>query len=63
MGAETRSARPTRDALPAALVHGAAVLLVVRSWRVDRVPAWLVAPHLAWTLFATLLTAAIAVLN
>lgn len=45
------------------LLDLAVALLVVRSWRVDRVAAWLLVPYLAWILFATLLNAAIAVLN
>jgi len=38
-------------------------LLVVRAWRVDRVAGALLAPYLAWVLFATALNAAIAILN
>jgi tryptophan-rich sensory protein len=38
-------------------------VLVVRAWRVDRVAAWLLAPYLAWILFATALNAGVAALN
>lgn len=38
-------------------------LLVWRARRVDRVAAWLLAPYLAWALFATALNAGFVVLN
>jgi translocator protein len=38
-------------------------VLVVRAWRVDRVAGMLLAPYLAWVLFATALNASIAALN
>ena len=38
-------------------------VLVARAWRVDRVAAWLLAPYLAWILFATALNAGVAALN
>ena len=45
------------------LLDAAVALLVVRSWRVDRVAAWLLVPYLAWILFATLLNASVAAMN
>jgi translocator protein len=38
-------------------------VLVVRAWRVDRVAAALLAPYLAWVLYATALNLGIALLN
>lgn len=38
-------------------------VLVVRAWTVDRAAAALLAPYLAWILFATVLNAGVAVLN
>ncbi len=38
-------------------------VLVVRSWRVDRLAGALLAPYLAWILFATALNAGVAALN
>ncbi|HEU4513339.1 MAG TPA: TspO/MBR family protein [Nocardioidaceae bacterium] len=38
-------------------------VLAVRAWRVDRPAAWLLAPYLAWILFATALNLGVAVLN
>ena len=39
------------------------VALVATAWRLSRPAAWLLVPYLAWTLFATLLNAAIMRLN
>ena len=39
------------------------LLTVLAFWRVSRAAAWLLAPYLAWLLFATTLNAAVAVLN
>jgi tryptophan-rich sensory protein len=45
------------------LLDAVVAVLVVRAWRVDRVAAWLLAPYLAWILFATALNAGVAALN
>jgi benzodiazapine receptor len=45
------------------LLDVAVAVLVVRAWRVDRVAAVLLAPYLAWILFATALNAGVAALN
>jgi len=37
--------------------------LVALAWRTSRVAAWLLAPYLAWTCFATALNAGIVILN
>lgn len=38
-------------------------VLVVRAWRLDRLASALLAPYLAWVLFATVLNSSIAALN
>jgi tryptophan-rich sensory protein len=45
------------------LLDAVLAVLVLRAWRVDRVAGWLLAPYLAWVLFATALNAGVAVLN
>jgi translocator protein len=45
------------------LLVGVLAVLVVRAWRVDRVAGALLAPYLAWVLYATALNLGIALLN
>ena len=45
------------------LLDVAVAVLVVRTWRVDRVAAGLLAPYLVWIGFATVLNASVAALN
>jgi tryptophan-rich sensory protein len=39
------------------------IVFIARSWREDRVSAWLFVPYAAWVAFASLLNLSIAILN
>ncbi len=42
---------------------GCILMVMVQTWRFDRVTAWLFAPYAAWVAFATVLNGSIAVMN
>lgn len=45
------------------LLLAAIVLFIIRTWRSDRLSAWLFVPYAAWVAFATLLNASLLWLN
>jgi len=42
---------------------GCILMVMVQTWRFDRVTTWLFAPYAAWVAFATVLNGSIAVMN
>lgn len=59
-----RTARLARVGLVDVVVLDVLVAaLLIRAWRLDRVAGLLLAPYLAWVLFATVLTAGVATMN